>query len=67
MLSAYRTELRDYLVLRAAALLAETRGDTLWQALKAWRIVAEDWLLESGEVVEENNDVLPYSCGRVCS
>jgi hypothetical protein len=56
-----RTELRDPLAFRAAALLAETGGDTPRQAWKAWRIVAEDWLLESGEVVEKTNHVLPHS------
>jgi hypothetical protein len=56
-----RTELRDHLASRAAALLEETGGDTPRQAWKAWRIVAEDWLLESGEVVEQTNHVLPHS------
>jgi hypothetical protein len=62
-----RTELAEDLALRAAALLAETGGDTPCQAWKAWRIVAEDWLLESGEVVEKTNNVLPYSFSRVGS
>ena len=62
-----RTELKDFLVFRAAALLAETGGDTPRQAWKAWRIVAEAWLLESGEVVEKTNNVLPHSFGRVGS
>jgi hypothetical protein len=62
-----RTELRDLLVSRAAALLAETGSDTPRQAWKAWRIVAEDWLLESGEVAEKTNHVLPSSFGRVGS
>lgn len=56
-----RTELAEDLAFRAAALLAETGGDTPRQAWKAWRIVAEDWLLESGEVVEKTNHVLPHS------
>ena len=63
----HRTELKDFLVFRAAALLAETGGDTPRQAWKAWRIVAEAWLLESGEVVEITNHVLPLSYGRVGS
>jgi transposase InsO family protein len=62
-----RTELRDCLALRAAALLAETGGDTPRQAWKAWRIVVEDWLLESGEVTEKTENVLPHSFGRVGS
>ena len=48
-----RTELAEDLAFRAAAQLAETGGDTPRQAWKAWRIVAEDWLLESGKVVEK--------------
>ena len=44
-----------------------TGGDTPRQACKAWRIVAEAWLLESGEVVEKTNPVLPHSFGRVGS
>ena len=62
-----RTELAEELAFRAAALLAETGGDTPRQAWKAWRIVAEDWLLESGEVVEKTNNVLPHSFGRLGS
>ena len=62
-----RTELRDLLVFRAADLLAETGGDTPRQAWKAWRIVVEAWLLESGEVVEKTNHVLPYSCAQLGS
>ena len=62
-----RTELAEDLAFRAAALLAETGGDTPRQAWKAWRIVAEDWLLESGEVVEKTNNVLPHSFGRLGS
>lgn len=62
-----RTELRDNLAFRAAALLAETGGDTPRQVWKAWRIVAEDWLLESGEVVEKTKNVLPHSFGLVGS
>ena len=63
-----KTELAEYLAFRAAALLAETGGgDTPRQTRKAWRIVAEDWLLESGEVAEKTSHVLPHSCSRVGS
>ncbi len=62
-----RTEWAEDLAFRAAALLAETGGDTPRQAWKAWRAVVEAWLLESGEVVEKTNNVLPHSFGRLGS
>ncbi len=56
-----RTELAEDLAFRAATLIAETGGANPRQAWKARRIVAEDWLLESGGVVEKTNHVLPHS------
>ena len=62
-----KTEWAEDHALRAAIRFADTGGDTSRQARKAGRIVAEAWLLESGEVVEKTNHVLPHSFGRVGS
>jgi hypothetical protein len=56
-----RKEVAEELIIRAGVILAEMGGTTRQQAQKAWRIVAEDWLLKSGHVVETTNNVLPYS------
>ena len=62
-----RVKLAAELTARAAILLAEMGGDTLRQARSAWRIVVEEWLLESGELTEKTKHVLPLFKPERCS
>ena len=62
-----RVKLAAELKARAARLLAQMVGDTPRQARSAWRIVVEEWLLESGHITEKRKNVLPLFKLERCS
>ena len=54
-----REEVKRKIVKIAADILAETGDRTKADAPKAWRKAVEKWLLETGQVTEKTEDVLP--------
>jgi len=62
-----RVKLAAELKARAARLLAQKGGDTPRQARSAWRIVVEEWLLESSHITEKTKHVLPHFNVKRCS
>ncbi len=62
-----RVKLAAELKAKAAKLLAQKGGDTPRQARSAWRIVVEEWLLESGHITEKRKHVLPLFNVKRCS